>query len=390
MRSLKRFRMPLAAAAAAALAGVAAAPSGQVAAAEKGSGTLSEDAPVEVVAEGLHSPRDLTWSPEGRLLVSEAGGIKQLCDSADTMTANCFSTSGAVTDVTDGEPERIVEGLASNVNNAEVVGPNAMEYVDGKLYVLEAGHSIGLPDWLPRDLTRDLKRQYGRVLQVKTDKWHKKHRVRPVANPGLAGYRWMTENPELTSEDPTSNPVSMAAKPGGGFYYVDAAANILGEIDRWGNVEVLKWFPRAPNGADAVPTCVDVGPDGAVYAGQLTGFGNTGQNAANVYRYDPDTGELEVWESGFATISGCGFGANGDFYVTQFDTTGFPSPGEPQGVVTQIAKDGTRTELGLGELFAPQGFLAGPDGSVYVTNNSVWYPVGTTNRWDQGEVVKIG
>ncbi|MFW6693955.1 ScyD/ScyE family protein [Streptomyces sp. MAR4 CNX-425] len=384
MRSLKRFRIPLAAAAAAALAGVAAVPSGQATAAGTGNGTLPGDAPVEVVAEGLHSPRDLTWTPDGRLLVSEAGGIKQLCDSADIMTAKCFSTTGAITDITDGEPERVVEGLASNVNNAEVVGPNAMEYVNGRLHVLMAGHSIGMPDWLPRDLTRTLKRQYGRVLQIKGD------RARPVANPGRAGFEWMTENPDLISEDPTSNPTSMAAKPGGGFYYVDAAANILGEIDRWGRVEVLKWIPKAPNGADSVPTCVDVGPDGGVYVGQLTGFGNTGKNAANVYRYDPETGELKVWESGFATISGCGFGANGDFYVTQFDTTGFPSPGDPQGVVTQIAKDGTRTELGLGKLFAPQGFLAGPDGSVYVTNNSVWYPVGTTNRWDQGEVVKIG
>ncbi|WP_407561143.1 ScyD/ScyE family protein [Streptomyces sp. 184] len=384
MRSLKRFRMPLAVAAATALAGVAAGPSGPVAAAEKGSGTLSGDAPVEVIADGLQSPRDLAWTPGGRLLVSEAGGIKQLCDSADLMTAKCFSTTGAITDVTDGEKKPFVQGLASNVNNAEVVGPNAMEYVNGRLHVLQAGHSIGLPEWLPRDLSNTLKGQAGRVLQIKGSK------VRAFANPGATGYQWMKDNPDLVTEDPTSNPTSMAAKPGGGFYYVDAAANILGEVDRKGKVKVLKWFPKTPNGADAVPTCVDVGPDGAVYAGQLTGFGNTGQNAANIYRYDPKTGELKVWESGFATISGCGFGANGDFYVTQFDVTGFPSPGDPQGVVVQIAKDGTRTDLGLGKLFAPQGFLAGPDGSIYVTNNSVWYPVGTTNRWDKGEVVKIG
>ncbi|MEO3764682.1 ScyD/ScyE family protein [Streptomyces sp. B5E4] len=384
MRSLKRFRMPLAVAAATALAGVAAGPSGPVAAAEKGSGTLSGDAAVEVIAKGLHSPRDLTWTPEGRLLVSEAGGIEQLCDNADIMTAKCFSTTGAITDITDGKPKRIIEGLASNVNNAEVVGPNAMVYSGGKLHILQAGHSIGLPGWLPRDLSHTLKSQYGRVLQVKGKK------VRAVANPGAASYKWMHENPDLTSEDPTANPVSLAAKPGGGFYYVDAAANILGEIDRRGNVKVLKWFPKAPNGSDAVPTCVDVGPDGAVYAGQLTGFGNTGNKAANIYRYDPKTGELKVWESGFATISGCGFGANGDFYVTQFDKTGFPPPGDPEGVVVQIAKDGTRTVLGEGKLFAPQGFLAGPDGSIYVANNTVWYPVGTTNRWDQGEVVKIG
>ncbi|WBB60996.1 hypothetical protein O7599_00060 [Streptomyces sp. WMMC500] len=101
------------------------------------------------------------------------------------MAAKCFSTTAAIADVTDGAPKRIVEGLASNVNNAEVVGPNAMEYVDGKLHVREAGHGIGMPDWLPRDLSRTLKSQYGRVLQITGDK------VRAIASPGAAGYQWM-------------------------------------------------------------------------------------------------------------------------------------------------------------------------------------------------------
>jgi sugar lactone lactonase YvrE len=142
-----------------------------------------------------------------------------------------------------------------------------------------------------------------------------------------------------------------------------------------------------------VPTCLDVGRDGAVYVGQLTGHGNSGgagATAANVYRYAPRSGRLTVWQTGFSAITGCGFGANGDFYVTELDTTGFLPTGDPNGAVIQIAPDGRRTVLGQGKLFAPTGFLAGRDGSIYVANNTIWWPAGTIGEWNEGEVVKIG
>ncbi|MFI9581839.1 ScyD/ScyE family protein [Streptomyces sp. NPDC052236] len=375
--------MLLAIAAVTALVGVGAGPSGPVAEAATHSGTLTSDAPVTLVAGGLHSPRGLVWGPQGHLLVSEAGTPNQLCDNADPFAMKCFGLTGSIADISSGTPKRIVEGLASNVNNAEVVGPNSLSYVNGKLYALEAGVTYAVPSWLPKDLQKTLKKQYGALLDV-TD-----GSPSVVANPGKADYQWMKDNPDLTSDEPTANPYGLTPKPGGGFYYVDAASNTLGSIDKRGNVDVLTWFPRSPAGTDSVPTCLDMGPDGAVYVGELTGNGNSG-TAANVYRYEPWSGELKVWEKGFSAITGCGFGANGDFYVTEFSTSGFLPDGDPEGVVIQISKDRTRTVLGAGKLFAPQGFLAGPDGSIYVTSNTVWWPAGTTNRWDAGEVVKIG
>lgn len=129
-----------------------------------------------------------------------------------------------------------------------------------------------------------------------------------------------------------------------------------------------------------MPTCVALGPDGALYIGQLNGA------QSSVYRYVPGRSRLAVWQSGFSAITGCGFGANGGFYVTEFDTTGFPPTGFPAGAVVQLARDGARTVLGAGELVAPQGFLPGPDGSICVSNNSIFPGSGSTT----GEVVKIG
>ncbi|AUH40615.1 ScyD/ScyE family protein [Streptomyces sp. CMB-StM0423] len=400
MRRLARCRMLLATAAATTLAGVAAGSSGPVAAADhgRGSGTLGKNAEVEVIAEGLYSPRSLTWGPGGRLLVSETGTPPLTAPSECNMVSEeivfemkCFGHTGSVADITNGTPKRIVENLPSALNLQDMIGPNGLAYSQGRLYTLQAGSPQTLPTdpWLSDGLRNKLKPYVGTLLDVTNPK-----KPRVAARPGAADYDYINENPDPTPDFDVTNPYSLTPKKGGGFYYVDAAANVLGEIDPWGNVEILTSFPLSQAGSDAVPTCVAQGPDRAVYVGELTGHGNTGEEgakAAKVYRYEPWSGDLEVWQRGFSAITGCGFGKNGDFYVTQFTSTGFlPSPDDDGGSVIQIGRDGTRTELGKGKLFFPHGFLAGRDGSIYVTNKSLWWPPGTTGDWDKGEVVKIG
>jgi hypothetical protein len=396
--------MLLAAAAATTLAGVAAGSSGPVAAAAdhgRGSGTLSKDAEVEVVAEGLYSPRSLAWGPMGRLLVSETGTppfeAPSECNMVSeeiVMEMKCLGFTGSVADITTGEPKRVVENLPSALNLQDMIGPNGLAYSKGRLYTLQAGAPQAIPDgpegeWLSDDLRNKVKPVAGTLLDVTNPQ-----KPRVVARPGETDFDYVSENPDPTPDFDVANPYSLTAKKSGGFYYVDAGANVLGEIDRWGNTEVLTSFPLSPAGSDAVPTCVAEGPDRAVYVGELTGHGNTGDEgakAAKVYRYEPWSGDLEVWQRGFSAITGCGFGKNGDFYVTQATSSGFlPSPDDEGGSVIQIGRDGTRTELAKGKLFFPHGFLAGPDGSVYVTNKCLWWPPGTTGDWDGGEVVKIG
>ena len=61
-----------------------------------------------------------------------------------------------------------------------------------------------------------------------------------------------------------------------------------------------------PMPVETVPTTVVVGPDGAYYVGQLTGFPFP-VGGASVYRVAPG-GEPEVYASGFTNIIDIGFG----------------------------------------------------------------------------------
>ena len=74
--------------------------------------------------------------------------------------------------------------------------------------------------------------------------------------------------------------------------------------------------------------------------------------------------------------------------MVEFDTTGFPPHGAPAGDVVRIATDGTRTVLGTGQLFAPNGFAADDHGNIYVDNWSIM--PGSSTGGPTREVVRIG
>lgn len=332
---------------------------------------LSGSAPVTVVAQGLNNPRSLVWGPHGHLLVAEAGTA-----GSDCAETKCFGMTGSISDISTGTPVRIVTGLASLSESGEVIGPDGLAYAGSRLYALEAKSSAVIPAGLPADLTRSLRMQLGALVKVDA------HSITPIAQPGNVDYAWSGDHKDRAPNDfPDADPYQLIPGPLGGFYLVDAGANTLDYVSWTGHVHVLAFIPNTPEGRNSVPTCVAKGPDGALYIGELGG----GMNAS-VYRYVPGLGHLSVWQSGFSAITGCGFGSNGDFYVTEMDTVGFPPTGFPAGAVIQVAHDGKRTVLGAGSLVAPQGFLAGRDGSVYVSNNTVFPGSGDTT----GQVVKIG
>ena len=147
---------------------------------------------------------------------------------------------------------------------------------------------------------------------------------------------------------------------------------------------MLAVFPNPPV-SDAVPTCIDQGPDGALYVGELTGGGNP-PGSAVVWRVVPGH-KPQVWHSDFTNITGCGFGRDGSFYVTEFQTQSLGSH-DPHGDVIRISPNGDRTSLGGGQIFLANGFAAGPDGSVYVSNWSV-LPGTSPQGGPTGEVVRI-
>jgi sugar lactone lactonase YvrE len=93
-------------------------------------------------------------------------------------------------------------------------------------------------------------------------------------------------------------------------------------------------------------------------------------------------------------VQGCGFGQDGAFYATEFETAGLNEgpTADPAGDVVRIDQHGNRTHLGVGKLFFPSGFAAGSDGAIYVSNCSIAPATGMGPQLcpTGGQVVRIG
>ncbi len=158
----------------------------------------------------------------------------------------------------------------------------------------------------------------------------------------------------------------------------DAAANdvLLYKNGTLSTLAVLPLINETVSGtpvqAQAVPTSLAVGPDGALYIGELGGAPNN-QGVASVYRYA--NGQLSQYQSGLTMIGDIAFDQAGRLLVLEMDQAGFadPMPGglPTPGALIRINADGTRTTLASTGLEFPAGIAVARDGSVYATNWSV-------------------
>lgn len=155
------------------------------------------------------------------------------------------------------------------------------------------------------------------------------------------------------NDPPDSNPFDVEALSGNAALVVDAGGNDLLRVNKRGAVDVLATFPNqlvstenikdlagCPGGppdfcglpamlpAQAVPTSVAIGPDGAYYVGELKGFpAPTG--ASRIWRVAADASSVEcgstspacelVFDGGFTSIIDLRFGPDGALYVVEFD-----------------------------------------------------------------------
>src|SRR5262249_19601041 len=127
-------------------------------------------------------------------------------------------------------------------------------------------------------------------------------------------------------------------------------------------------FPNPP-ASDAVPTCIDRGPDGALYIGELTGGGNA-PGAAIVWRYSPQDGSLTQWATGLTAVTGCGFGPTGQFYAVEFSKLGLDNAAPGTGALVRVPANSTSPVTIVDGLSFPGGFAA-TDSSIFFSNWSV-------------------
>ncbi len=311
-----------------------------------------------VVASGLNNPRGIDIGANGRILVAEAG-------------------SGEISRIANGTATAIVSGLpVAELGEGEVSGPvNVAITGNGNVFAL-VGEGAGDP-------------RFGTLRRVSGHRYQ-------VAD--IGAYQATDPDPQDKDGNPIeSNPYGLVAVGSGRFVVTDAANNDVLLLGPRGVKRTLATIPlhvvstshlppemglppEVP--AEAVPTTVAIGPDGAYYVGELTGFPFT-PGASRIWRIerwangavcDDDTSDgCSLFADGFTSVTGIDFGRDGSLYVVEMAKAGLMAlftGGDPTGALIRV-HDGQRHELAEGELTAPADVAVARNGTVYVTNMSV-------------------
>jgi hypothetical protein len=348
-----------------------------------------------VVAKNLNNPRKLFAGANGDLYVVEAGtgGSDKCIGSGQAET--CVGLTGAIVRVAHGLVTPVVTGLWSGAkpDGTSAQGP-ADVIVKGNTYdvLLQDGtiDKSGVNSLGPDGATA------GDLISTPPGK------AKPAVLFNFAAFE-AARNPDHGAGpgakfgDPPidSDPYGFVAYRGG-FAVVDAAGNDLLWVRAGGKVSVLAVFPTqtvaltptvaaaigAPKtmrsiAVQSVPTCVTVGPDGALYVGELTGA-PFAPGSARVWRIAQGK-KPTVYASGFTTISDIAFDGK-NLLVLEMAAKGLLDRSSP-GVLIRLTPSKKRTVIASAGLVDPTG-LAVAHGSIYISNDGV-YPA------SRGEVVSL-
>lgn len=333
----------------------------------------AQDVKPQVIATGLANPRGLTYA-WGAVWVTEAGSGG---DDASVTTERGeirLGASGAVTRIAHGKQERVLSGLASTAQGVESSGPNDISFTGKKARLV-----IGL------GATAEVRAGFGPggatlgTVQEVSGLLDGEPSLRTVVD--LAAFE-AGANPDLGTGELAfdSNPFAITSFFGHSFV-ADAGGNDLLYISPSGETQALAAFPKrefpapgAPEGsppvaADAVTNAVAIGPDGALYSGELIGFPFP-VGAARVYRLAIG-GEPTIYAEGFTNIIALAFDHQGRLLVLEHARSGLlAAEDDPSGRLVRVANHEQETLL-TSELTRPTGLAVGPEDEVYISNKGI-------------------
>jgi sugar lactone lactonase YvrE len=314
---------------------------------------------------GLENPRGLTIAPNGNLVLSEAGrgGSGPSCIPAGSGNTLCYGTTGAVGlfDRSTNVYSRALSNLPSLASQSSPLFPEGTGLAD--LAFNASGQLFGVfgfgadPTLIPGSGST----LFGRTVVIDLAAGS----LTPLAD--IAAFE-ASQNPDGSknpdgSPDLNSNPFALVVR-GGDTYVTDAGGNSLLKADAANQVSLVHVFPEElVTGAQAVPTGMTIGPDGALYITQLSGF-PFAPGSADVFRYD-FTNPVTRFAGGFSNLIDIAAGPDEALYLLQYSNDFF---GPPSGSVLKLGLDGSVSTI-FDDLVSPTGLAVGRDGTIYVANN---------------------
>lgn len=339
----------------------------------------------QIIAENLESPRGLTFGPDGALYVTEAGrGGEGPCIPAPGGGTDvvCYGATGSITRIQNDIAQRIVTGLPSialpfeplNIT-IDATGIHDIQFdSSGRAYgIFGLGSS---PD--QRDQVLNIPK-FGQLVAI--DNLNGNGQVSLTSLADLAQYEGLFNPDDLGSgffnpynNGIDSNPYAFVIKDDTA-YIVDAAGNdfFAAKLDG-SELTLLSVLPERTVidpltgntiALQSVPTSVTIGPDGAFYIAEFTGFPYPDNNA-RIFRIGSDN-QPQIYAEGFTQIIDLAFDDQGGLYVLEFATNSLFSDFS-FGDLIYIDSNGNRTSILSDVLNAPTGLEIAPDGDIYISN----------------------